>query len=112
MQAIKKAAHERAADENNLQDHNTMPAQVVQAVETVKAGLESLKQIVNLIMIYSDVGVHNISVQVDSEQDMDHLPGQAVITSRGCSEYPYKMSKDVLGVEFFTILEEDPNAAR
>ena len=32
MQAIKKAAHKGAADENTLQDHDTMPTAVEQGV--------------------------------------------------------------------------------
>ena len=111
MHPTKKAAHERAADENILQDHNTMPAQVVQAVDSFKAGIMALRQIVNVVGIQCYLG-GEVEVQVDSAQDLEHLPGELVVTKMSYGgKYPYRLRKTVAGIDFIALAEDDPTLA-
>ena len=109
MQATKKAAHKGAADENTYQKDNTMPAAVEQGIVDFKHGVRELRQIVNVVGIQCYLG-GEVEVQVASVQDLEHLPGELVVTRRFSSKYPYKAAKNVKGIEFSVLAEEDPNA--
>lgn len=107
VQATKKAAHERAADRNNLQNDDTMPTAVEQAVVDFKSGLKALQRIINVVAVQCYLS-SQIEVQVASLQDLGLLPGELIVSRRFSGKYPYKATKYVGGIEFITLAEEEP----
>jgi len=108
MHPTKIAAPEGAAHEKICQVHDTMPRTIEQAVVQFRAGLEGLRQFITVVGVQCYMGGYS-EVQVATPQDLEYLPGPATVTSRSNADYPYKMSKNVMGIEFVTILKEDPN---
>jgi hypothetical protein len=109
MQATKIAAPEGAAHENNPRDHDTMSRAVVQAVADFKAGLESLRQLVNVIGVQCFIGGY-ATVQVGTAQNLEHVPGELRVSRRDSEEYPWELTKTVGGIDFIALAKEDPNA--
>jgi len=107
MQEIKKAAPEGAADEKVCQIHDTMPEAVEQAVESFKAGITALRHIVNVVAIQCYLG-NELEVQVNSAQDLEHLPGELSITQRPSEEYPFELAKTVNGIDFICLERNTP----
>ncbi|SMC64206.1 hypothetical protein [Sporomusa malonica] len=43
------------------------------------------------------------------DKEFKDIPGDIVVSRRQCEQYPYQLSKFIMGVEFFCITSEVPN---
>ncbi len=108
MQATKKAAHERAADEKIYQLDNIMPPAVTQVTKALKVAKDTTWQLTHPISVtlhYNDMseiyGPGGIAVHLRKLNDLDLLPGALVVR---VSKYRTEIYKLVDGVKFYKLL--------